>query len=585
MQTLKKLLSLLNSKERKDAVFLTFMIVIMALLDMIGVASILPFMTVLTNPDIIETNTLLNQMYQISLKFGVENNTDFLFILGVIVFLLLVTSLFFKGFTTYLQLRFAQLREYSIGKRFIEGYLNQPYSWFLNRNSSDIGKTILSEVSIVVGKGMKPLMDLISGSLVAIALIILLVITDPQLALMVGFLLSATYGLIFKISSSYLKRIGKERLKSNNLRFLAVSEAFGAAKQLKISGLEKVFAKRFSDPAKKYAIYKASAAVIAHLPRFALEGLAFGSIMLIILYLMTKNVAVITALPIISLYVFAGYRLIPALQQIYASLSKFAFVAPSLDSLCKDIKNLQPSYIDANDEILNLNKTIKLKNINFFYPNGSRKILKEINMNISAKTTVGLIGATGSGKTTIIDIILGLLEAQSGTLEVDHTVITKQNLRSWQRTIGYVPQHIYLSDTCITSNIAYGIDHKNVNHDAVEKAAKIANLHDFVINELPDQYRTKVGERGIRLSGGQLQRIGIARALYSNPQVLIFDEATSALDNETEKAVMDAVNNIKKNITIIIIAHRLNTVKNCDYIYKLENGKIKDQGTFPDFFS
>jgi len=203
-------------------------------------------------------------------------------------------------------------------------------------------------------------------------------------------------------------------------------------------------------------------------------------------------------------------------------------------------------------------------------------------LNIPAKSTVGLIGTTGSGKTTTVDIILGLLEAKKGTLEIDGQIITKQNSRSWQRSIGYVPQHIYLSDDTIAANIAFGVDPNNVNQEAVEKSSKIANLHEFVEEELPKKYKTTIGERGVRLSGGQRQRIGIARALYHNPKVLILDEATSALDNQTEKAVMDAVNNIGKNITIIIIAHRLSTVKNCDTIFLLDKGELKDKGTFKE---
>ena len=207
-------------------------------------------------------------------------------------------------------------------------------------------------------------------------------------------------------------------------------------------------------------------------------------------------------------------------------------------------------------------------------------MLNEINFVIPAKSTVGIIGATGSGKTTIVDLILGLLEIQKGTLEVDGNLITKENIRSWQRTIGYVPQHIYLSDDTIAANIAFGLDPQNIDQKAVERAAKLANLHSFVTGELPKKYETKVGERGVRLSGGERQRIGIARALYHNPQLLILDEATSALDSQTEAAIMDAVNTLSKNITIILIAHRLTTLSKCDNIIKLKKGEIIDQGKF-----
>ena len=203
-------------------------------------------------------------------------------------------------------------------------------------------------------------------------------------------------------------------------------------------------------------------------------------------------------------------------------------------------------------------------------------------MDITACNTIGIAGSTGSGKTTLVDVILGLLEAQQGTLEVDSIIINKKNCRTWQRMIGYVPQHIYLTDNTIANNIAFGVDTHDINQEAVEKAAKIANINDFVVNELPLKYQTIVGERGVRLSGGQRQRIGIARALYNNPKLLIFDEATSALDNNTEEAVMDATHNLKKETTIILIAHRLTTMKKCDIIFLLEKGKLVDKGNYEE---
>jgi ABC-type multidrug transport system fused ATPase/permease subunit len=281
-----------------------------------------------------------------------------------------------------------------------------------------------------------------------------------------------------------------------------------------------------------------------------------------------------------SEYILAGYRLMPTFQQIYYSLTNLSFVGSSIDKIYDDLKNLKPLYENQDLGVLSFSKTIVLKNVHYNYPNTSRTALKDINLSIPAKSTVGLVGATGSGKTTTLDIMLGLLAPQKGTLEVDGKVITTQNVRSWQRSIGYVPQHIYLSDDTVAANIGFGIETKDIDQDAVKKAAKIANLHEFVMDELPKQYQTIIGERGVRLSGGQRQRIGIARALYHNPQILILDEATSALDNQTEKEVMEAINNLSKKITIIIVAHRLNTIKNCEIIYKLHEGKLIEQVSY-----
>ena len=519
-------------------------------------------------------------MFKTSSIFGVNNNDEFLFALGVFVFIILVISLSFKALTNYTQVRFVQMREYSISIRLVEGYLQQPYSWFLSRNSAELGKTILTEVAQVISGGIRPLMELIAQSVITIAIIVLLILTNPILTLIVAISLGGTYAISYLFFRSFLKRIGTQRLKSNESRFLSISEAFGAAKEVKIGGLEEDYTMRFSRSAKNFALAQTYSTVVASTPRFILEAIAFGGVILIILYLMSQTGSFTGAVPIISLYVFAGYRLMPALQKIYASTTLLTFVGPTLEKLTNDFKNLKPVFENNDSEILPLNKNITLRNIHFNYPNASKTALKDVSLVIPAKSSVALIGATGSGKTTTVDIILGLLESQKGTLEVDGKEITKANVRSWQKSIGYVPQQIFLSDDTILANIAFGVRSKDINLKEVEKAAKIANLHQFVIDELPQQYQTIIGERGVRLSGGQRQRIGIARALYNNPQALILDEATNALDSQTEDAVMDAISSISKNVTIIIIAHRLKTVKDCDIIFKFEKGRLIGSGSY-----
>ena len=580
MRTLKNLLFLLNTKERSHAAFLMVMILIMAFLDTLGVASILPFIAVLGNPDLINTNNLLNAAFKAVGPLGVVTTQHFLFALGVLVFITLLVSLTFKALITYLQAHFVQMREYSIGRRLVEGYLHQPYSWFLNRNSSDLGKNILSEVEEVVGAGLSPMMVLITQSVLALALVTLLVFIDPQLALIVGITLSLSYTIIYRFMKNFIKRLGVERLDTNHWRFNAVNEAFGAIKEIKIGGLENTYIERFAKPAKIFAYNKALIQVISQVPRYFLEAIAFGGMLLLVLFLMSKNNGLTNALPIIALYAFAGYRMMPATQLIYTSVSQLRFISPAIDSLKADLNGLKLDNLKIDRNKFQLNKDIKLRNIHYSYPNASRKALKNIQISIPVYSTVGLVGATGSGKTTTVDIILGLLEAQDGSLEVDGEIINKKNIRSWQRSIGYVPQQIYLADDTVAANIAFGSDPKDIDIDRVKRVSKIAKAHEFISNELPSQYQTSVGERGVRLSGGQRQRIGIARALYYNPKVLIFDEATSALDNLTEKEVMQAMHSIKKKITVILIAHRLSTVKECDIIYLLDAGELKGQGTF-----
>lgn len=587
MTIFKKILDLLTPLEKRKAFFLLILILITASIDAMGVASILPFVALLSNPQLIETNKILSFLYNKSNIIGIINHEQFLFTIGFLVLIILMSSLLIRAISNYFQIRFALMREYTIGKRLFEGYLLQPYSWFLNKNSSDFGKNILSEVSNVTHQAIVPSINLIAQSTIVLAMLILVIIVDPEMALTVGLILFLSYGVIFYLVKKYLSNIGKESVATNKSRFKEFNDAFGAIKELKLNGLENNYIERYSRPAEIYAKNLSIAHVLTQAPRYIVEAIAFGGMISLVLFLMGKLGNFAEIIPLITLYAFVGYRLIPATQLIYNSIAIIRFSGPALKNLHNDLIKLKQPDQEQMPAVqsLSLNKYINLKNLNYSYSETTSLALKNINIQIQAFSKVGIVGSTGSGKTTLVDLILGLLETSQGTITVDNNIICNQNLRSWQKNIGYVPQQIFLSDASIAENIAFGQNFNNIDMKAVEEAAKISNLHEFVSNELPKKYKTLVGERGVRLSGGQRQRIGIARAIYRNPKVLILDEATSALDSLTEKKVMDKIQSLENKVTIIIIAHRLATVRNCDKIFILEEGEVKDQGTYKDLIN
>ena len=587
-----KLYYLLSFEERKNALILLVMILFMAIFDVIGVASIAPFIAVLTNPEVILTNPILSELHTMlgfeKAEVGNLDSDGFLFFLGMVVMVALLFSIFFKALTTYAYEKYAANQNYSLSCQLVSSYLQQPYSWFLNKHSADLGKSVLSEVNAVITGCLLPLLRFTSHLAVSISMIVLLIFADIYIALFTSLGLGGSYILIFLYLRKKLSYIGEDRVIANQERFKIIQEGFGGIKDIKIFGLEGLLIDRFDSPAKRFASHTATQHIAGQMPRFALEAVAFGGMILLILFLMSQNKNLDETLPLIALFTLAAYRLMPSLQQVYAQLVQIRFSIPALDILYDDFNGIESSHDHSfsleKAQPLGMKNHLELKNLSFQYQNTDRKALDNVNIRINVMSKIGIVGSTGSGKSTAIDIILGLLKPTKGRLLVDGKEINSENTLSWQSTIGYVPQQIYLTDNSIAENIAFGLQTSRIDYGLVERAAKIANLHEFV-EDLPSGYKTKIGERGVRLSGGQRQRIGIARALYYDPEVLVFDEATSSLDNITEQAVMEALHNVGERKTVIIVAHRITTVKKCDQIFILENGKIADTGGYQELMN
>jgi len=409
-----------------------------------------------------------------------------------------------------------------------------------------------------------------------ILLAAIIFVSDPLLALIITLSLGVTYLVIFSFFKKKLDSSAKEGFKHRDKAFKMGNETFWSIKELKLYGLEKAFEQQFQETYKKSFKPDADHYTASALPRYFVEMITFGGIVFILLYLLSSTQDFVQAIPLLSLYAFSAYKMLPYLQQIYQATLSIRFSIPSMEALAFDVGLPQGQILPEvrNEDRMNFKKSIELKNISYSYPSSERKILNDVNLEIPCNSLIGIVGKTGEGKTTLVDILLGLLRPDLGELLVDGAKIDETNFSRWTASVGYVPQQIVLWDDTIARNIAFCAPDAPIDLERVRHAAQLANLNEFVENELPETYSTMVGERGVKLSGGQRQRIGIARALYRDPEILILDEATSALDNETEKAVMEAIDSLGGKKTIIIIAHRLTTLEKCHQIIKVSKSQI-----------
>ena len=589
LETLGKVRDLLEPGDYRRLLLVLGVLLVAGVVETASVASIMPFITVLTDSNAVERVDVsrlaawfLSPAYN---GLGFSTIETFLIFLGVLVLVCVILAGALKMLATWAMLTFTSQQSYTLSRRLFEGYLHRPYSWFLRKNSADLGKTLLSEVDQVINGALIPAIQLINQAIILLFLIAMLVMVEAALALPFIAALGGAYWLIFWTSRHYLHRAGEIRVRANGERFRLSREALDGIKEVKVLGLEDTFVRRFEEPSRLFAQAAVVRELISQIPQCTLPILAVTGVMLIIQYQFLLQGDIGQALPLIALFALAGSRLMPAFQGIYQCWSRLRFAKPALDNLLRDLPKgtrlLQASEVTSSTWVkdFSLCDQLELRNISYSYPGASIPVLHDVSLTIPARALVGLVGQTGAGKTTLADVILGLLNFDNGQMLIDGMPIAA-NSGEWQHCLGYVPQHIFLADASVAANIAYGIPPAEIDMLAVQRAAQVANLHDFVTRELECGYDTTIGERGIRLSGGQRQRLGIARALYRDPPILIMDEATNALDTITERAVMDAVANLAHKKTIILIAHRIATARYCDLIFLLEGGRILASGSY-----
>lgn len=565
-ETLRKVWALLTPVEHRKTMLMLVLVVLMALAETGSVVSIMPFLSVLGRPEIVHENAWLRHAYD---ALGMRDARQFIVTLGIASICVVITSSVFKMVTQHSINRFVHLLRHSISSRLLSRYLHQPYTFFLARNSSDLSKNILSETDQLLFNLVQPLSQLIAQGAVILAMALLVFFYDPLMALGVLLAISLLYGTIYTLVRKRLARIGMERVTANRDRYQACNEALGGIKDVKITHSADAYAGRFNVFSRLYSRHLATSDTLSQTPLYLVEAVGYTGLILIALLLMLRSHDIGHVLPALGLYGFAAYRMLPAAQIVYRGFAKLKFSSPALDAIHRDLMLPESQQSPANG-VLAPEREIRLEGIRFAYPSTpDRSVLEDFDLVVPANTSVGIAGRSGAGKSTVMDLLLGLLQPQAGSLSIDGVVVDAGNLANWQRAIGYVPQHIFLLDASLAANIAFGVSEADIDMLAVERAARAAQLHEFIAGELPDGYATFVGERGIRLSGGQRQRVGIARALYRDPPVLFFDEATSALDAQTEEALNEAIRELSGSKTIVVIAHKEASLRGCHEVVNI----------------
>ena len=571
------------SKRRRIQVFLLLILMFAAsFAEILSIGAVLPFLAVLTNPD---------RIFQFSgaklfINFiGIVSPEQLLFPLTIGFGLAALVSGGMRLLLLWASTRLSFAVGADLSINIYRRTLYQPYSIHASRNSSEVISGISTKANSVIGAIITPALTLISSSIMLVVILLALISIDPIIALSAFGGFGSIYAIIIRINRGRML-INSENIARESTQLIkSLQEGLGGIRDVLIDGCQAVYCQIYRNADLPLRQAQGNSSFINQSPRFLIEALGMMLIAMLAYALARQPDGISKAIPVLGALALGAQRLLPVLQAAYAAWSNIQTGQVSLQDTLELLDQPLPEYVDQPPaKPITFQQQIVLKQLSFRYTPQTPWVLKNVDLTIKKGSRIGFIGLTGSGKSTLLDVIMGLLESNEGTLEIDNQVITTHNTRQWQVHIAHVPQAIFLADSTIQENIAFGVPINKIDHVLVKKAAQKAQISD-IIDTWPNKYNTFVGERGIRLSGGQRQRIGIARALYKQSDVIIFDEATSALDNKTEQAVMQSIESLGKDLTVLIIAHRLTTLQNCDQIVELGNGGIKRIGTYKDIIS
>ena len=577
MSLYKKFRQILVSQERRQLPVLLMLMLVGMAFETLGIGLIIPVLALMTQPDLVERHAvlkpflhMLGEPTQIQMVMG-----GMFTLLGLYV---LKTS--FLVFMLWKQNKFTFHLQAALSSRLFSGYLHQPWSFHLQRNSAQLILNVTNEVNVFINTALQSAMTLLTEGCVLVGIVVLLLVVEPVGAIIVVSVLGLA-GWIFQRSiRAYLLSLGLSRQHHEGMRIQHLQQGLGGGKDVKLLGRELDFLTAYHLHSQGSAEVSRRQKTITDLPRLWIELLAVGGLAMLVFVMLGQGTQLNALLPILGLFAAAAFRVAPSANRILGALQNLRYGLPVINTLHDEIQLLDSTALPERCALLPFHYEIQLKRVAYQYKNAESLALNEVTMTIARGTSVGFIGTSGAGKSTLVDVILGLLTPENGHVMVDG-IDVQTNLRGWQDQIGYVPQSIFLTDDSLRRNVAFGLSDDLIDDVAVARALKAAQLDGFV-SSLSQGMDTLVGERGVRLSGGQRQRIGIARALYHDPAVLVLDEATSALDTATEKGVMEAINALQGDKTVLIVAHRLSTVANCDWVYRMEHGRVVEAGRFED---
>lgn len=571
---LSKLSKILTKKQKHQMGWLVVMMFIGGILETASITLVLSAVYLMVSPDIIDQNKYVGFIYNL---FHFHNFQTFV----VVVMLVLILVFVLKNVYLFLEWKamyaFVYRNQFATSEKMFRSYLKRGYEYFLYADTAVVQRSVTSDVNNMYGLILS-LLTLVSEFIITVSLVAVSLAIEPLMCLIIGVLLVITMAVITRILKPIMQRSGQENQDFYAGLFKRISQTVLGIKEVKVSGKEQHFIDSYKKCGKGYVNAVERYSLYNNTPKLLIETVCVSGMILYMIILVITGQDIAAKTPVFAAFATAAVKLMPSANKINNQLNAISYFEPFLmnvsDNLLEDINDQNTDMSFAYDSVtkLEVKDKISIENISYKYPKTDKYIFKDASMSIPIGAAVGVVGASGAGKTTIVDILLGLLELESGNIYADGFNI-KDNYRGWLKNVGYIPQMIYMLDSNIRDNVAFGVDEDEIDEERVWEVLKEAHLDEF-IKSLPEGLDTEIGERGIRLSGGQRQRIGIARALYNDPEVLILDEATSALDNDTEAAIMESINMLHGKKTLLIIAHRLQTIEKCDMVYRVNEGKI-----------